>query len=140
MIPSAEQPEWKVFDYGPEGSSAIKKWYDDELSLGAQATFDALLKALRRVPDPSLWVGNRGHLKGKAATESVFELGFKADKRQYRIFCVTRPGRELILLLGCYHKQDNYKPAEAIATGTLRAKNVREGKAVICERKIDVSV
>ena len=140
VITSAEQPEWRVFDYGPEGSSAIQKWYDNELSLGAQTIFDAMLKALRYVPDPALWVGNRGHLKGKPAAEGVFELGFRADKRQYRVFCVTRPRRELVLLLGCYHKQDDYKPTEALATGTLRAKKVREGKAVVCERKIDTSI
>jgi phage-related protein len=76
-------------------------------------------------------------LQGRAKEERIWQLDFIADKRQYRLLGVFGEVRKkAILILGCYHKGDNYTPRDALETARKRAKALREGKAEAHERKI----
>jgi hypothetical protein len=77
------------------------------------------------------------YLQGKPKEESIWQLDFVADRRQYRVLGVFGQGRKkAVLILGCYHKGDLYTPREALETARKRAKTLREGKAELYERKI----
>jgi phage-related protein len=129
-------PLWVFLDYVENGCDLIEEWYQKELSEGAQITFDTLLKNQQKIELSLNWTGFK-YLKGKPKEERIWQLDFIADKRQYRllgIFGETR--KNAILILGCYHKGDNYTPRDALETARKRAKALREGRGWTIERKI----
>ena len=134
LFPSS--PFWSFFDYVANGHNLIEEWYLNDLSEEAQFTFDALLKNQRKVESVLNWAGFK-YLKGKPKEERIWQLDFIADRRQYRLLGVFGVGRKnAVLILGCYHKGDNYTPRDALEMARKRAKAIREGKAELHERKI----
>lgn len=128
-------PLWRFFDFVADGRNLIEEWYR-ELSEEGKFTFDAILKNHQKIDSQLNWVGFK-YLKGKPQEEHIWQLDFIADKRQYRLLGVFGQGRKnAVLILGCYHKGDNYTPREALETARKRAKALREGKAQISERPI----
>jgi len=124
-------------DYVSDGRNVIQDWFDD-LSEEAQFNFDTLLKNHRKIESTLNWTGFK-FLRGKLTEERIWQLDFLADKRQYRLLGVFGEGRKkAILILGCYHKGDNYTPQNALDTARRRAKTLREGKAQTIERAIKV--
>ena len=124
---------WTILDFVEGERDVIDDWYAD-LSEAAQFTFNSLLKNHRKIDSILNWTGFK-FLKGKPKEERVWQLDFIADKRQYRLLGVFGDGRKrAVLLLGCYHKGDNYTPQDALETARKRAKAVREGKARVRER------
>jgi phage-related protein len=118
------------------GQNLIEEWYQKELSEDAQFILDALLKNLQKIDSSLNWNGFK-YLQGKPKEERIWQLDFIADKRQYRllgIFGVER--KRAVLILGCYHKGDNYTPRDALETARKRARALREGRAETHERKI----
>jgi phage-related protein len=129
-------PRWSFFDYGEDGCNLIEEWYQKDLTEEAQLTFDTLLKNQQKVESILHWTGFK-YLKGKPKEERIWQLDFIADKRQYRLLGVFGEIRKhAVLILGCYHKGDNYTPRDALETARKRAKALREGRAEIYERKI----
>ena len=127
---------WSFFDYVADGRNLIDEWYQKELSEEAQFTFDALLKNQQKVDSILNWTGFK-YLKGKPKEERIWQLDFIADKRQYRLLGVFGERRKnAVLILGCYHKGDNYTPKDALEMARKRAKALREGKAQTHERQI----
>lgn len=127
---------WSFFDYVADGRNSIEEWYQGELSEEAQMTFDTLLKNQQKIESVLNWTGFK-YLKGKPKEERIWQLDFIADKRQYRLLGVFGVGRKnAVLILGCYHKGDNYTPRDALETARKRAKALREGRAETNERKI----
>jgi len=122
-----------VYHYG---ANPIEDWYANQLSEGAQNTFDSLLKDLHKTENHLHWGGFRGFLKGIAKKHHIWEVGFKADGRQYRIFGKFAGRKQVVLLIGCYHKQGVYTPADSIETAATRAQLLSEGKAKINARPI----
>jgi phage-related protein len=119
-----------------DGRNLIDEWYQKELSEEAQFTFDALLKNQQKVDSILNWTGFK-YLKGKPKEERIWQLDFIADKRQYRLLGVFGERRKnAVLILGCYHKGDNYTPKDALEMARKRAKALREGKAQTHERQI----
>jgi hypothetical protein len=134
---SLQQAKWTFYDYVQDKKNPIQVWYKD-LSLAARLQFDAVLKDCSKTERAQDWVCFRHYLQGAAKAERVWELGFVADRRQYRIFGVFGDERKhAVLLVGCYHKGSNYTPSNAIETACKRAKGFREGKGGRCERKIN---
>ena len=119
-----------------DGKNLIENWYLEELSDEGRFTFDAVLRNHQKVESHLDWIGFK-YLKGKLKEERVWQLDFISDKRQYRILGVFGQGRKnAVLILGCYHKGDNYTPRDALEMARKRAKALREGKATVNERKI----
>jgi phage-related protein len=132
-----QQAKWTFYDYVPDKKNPIQAWHMG-LSLDARLQFDAVLKDCSKTEKPQDWGGFKHYLQGGAKAERVWELGFMADKRQYRILGIFGDERKhAILLIGCYHKGSNYTPSNAIETARKRAKGFREGKGGLCERKIE---
>ncbi|HEY3130958.1 MAG TPA: hypothetical protein VGL91_16000 [Acidobacteriota bacterium] len=105
----------------------------------AQLQFDSLLKANRKTSNHLEWIGFKGFLKGELKQERIWELQFYADKRQYRVLGIFGAVRkQVVLLIGCYHKGRIYKPSNALTTASQRAKSVRQGYATIEERQITI--
>jgi len=125
---------WSFFDYVDGGVNRIQEWYET-LSEEAQDRFQALLKNTRKIQNHLDWGGFK-YLKGIAKVERIWQLDFIADKRQYRLLGIFQPGRQAVLILGCYHKGENYTPRDAIETACRRAKALREGRASTDERTI----
>lgn len=122
-------------DFVQGGKNLIEDWYL-ELSEEARFTFDAVLKNHQKIDSITDWTGFK-FLKGKLHEEKIWQLDFIADKRQYRILGVFGQGpKKAALVLGCYHKGDNYTPRDALETARKRAKALREGKAELRERTV----
>lgn len=136
MIFFPSPPLWSFFDYVMEGHNLIEEWYQEELSEEAQFNFDAVLKNQQKVESVLNWTGFK-YLKGKPKEERIWQLDFIADKRQYRLLGVFGERRKnAVLILGCYHKGDNYTPKDALEMARKRARALREGRAKTSERKI----
>ncbi len=114
----------------------MEDWYRS-LSEEASDEFDALLKANRKIESHLQWLGFRKFLKGKLKPERIWELGFHAGKRAYRIFGKFGESRkQAILLVGCYHKGGVYTPTDALDQAVTRSRMLAERKAVICARQV----
>jgi hypothetical protein len=139
VIPFPEDGVWTFWDFvSLDGSNPIDDWYQS-LSEEAMSSFDALLKANQKIKLQIHWLGFKGFLKGaKLQDERIWELQFSADKRQYRVLGKFGDVRkQVILLVGCYHKGNVYTPPDALDLAPKRAKALREGKARIYERKVN---
>lgn len=133
---SLQQAKWTFYDYVQDKRNPVDAWYTG-LSLPARLQFNAVLKDCSKTENHQSWIGFRSYLQGAAKTERVWELGFKADNRQYRIFGIFGDERKsAILLVGCYHKGRVYTPPDAIETARKRAKAFKEGKGEAREREI----
>ncbi len=98
--------------------------------------FDTDLKNRAKIKSHLEWGGFETWRHGEAKELGIWELKFSADNKQYRVFGVFRPGRQAVLLIGCYHKQRRYTPANALDTACRCAKALRDGRASTRERKI----
>jgi hypothetical protein len=126
---------WSFFDYMDGGVNRVEEWYQ-QLTPEGKDTFDTLLKNTRKIESHLQWGGFK-YLKGKPKEERIWQLDFRADKRQYRLLGVFGSVRkQAVLILGCYHKGDVYKPKEALDTACKRAKALRERRATTNERKV----
>jgi len=121
------------------GNRPLEDWYVDKLSEEGKFLFDSLLKTNHKTKDPRGWQGFRGFLKGKAEHYRIWELGFKADGREYRVFGIFRKNvrRQAILLGGCYHKMGIYMPPKAIKSACDLVKEIEAGRVEFYERKIE---
>jgi hypothetical protein len=129
-------PLWTFFDFVANGQNLVEEWYQKELSEEGKFAFDALLKNHQKIESCLNWVGFK-YLQGKLKEEGIWQLDFRADNRQYRLLGAFGNLRKTaVLILGCYHKGDNYTPRDALGTAVKRAKAWREGRATISERKI----
>lgn len=135
VIPFPLPLYWSFFDLVEGGANRIEDWYQNELSQEGRDSFEALLKNTRKIQNHLQWGGFK-YLKGEARDDRVWQLDFRADKRQYRLLGVFESQRRVVLLLGCYHKGSVYTPQEAIGTACKRAKALREGRATTYERKV----
>lgn len=132
---------WTFWDFQFSGhSNPIEDWYR-ELSEEASAQFRTLLKVNAKTESHLQWLGFKRFLRGKLKRERIWELEFRADKRQYRVLGKFGTGRkQAIILMGCYHKQGVYTPADAMEQAYKRARMLAERQAVICERRVDNSI
>jgi hypothetical protein len=139
MILSPLPTQWTFWDYFVETNNPIEAWHQS-LSYDARYLFDNILKDISKTEIPIQWGGWRGFLQGQLKSERIWELGFRADKRQYRIFGkFGNQNKQVVLLMGCYHKGRNYTPTAALDTAYKRAVELREGKASLHERKINAN-
>lgn len=131
-------PWWFCVITYPNGSNPVDRWAIDDLSDAARFALNDALKDARKIDEMTDWLCYKRRMKGKLAKYKVWELRFQCgDKREYRLFGVTGNERkQAIFLMGCYHKGGVYTPADALNTTLRRAKDLKEKKAAIYERKI----
>jgi len=129
-------PRWAFFDFVDGGGNPVQEWYQHELSQEGKDGFDALLKNTHKIANHLEWGGFK-FLKGVAREERIWQLDFRADRKQYRVLGICGAIRmQAVVLLGCYHKGDVYTPRDSIATACKRAKALREKRGITRERKI----
>jgi len=140
VIPYRVPSYWSFLDYVEGGTNRIEDWYL-QLSHEGKDTFDALLKNTSKIESHLQWGGFK-YLKGKPKEERIWQLDFRADRRQYRLLGIfgTNSRKQAVLVLGCYHKGDVYMPKEALDTAVRRVKALRGGRAVTCVRKINENI
>ena len=128
---------WTFYDFVyPNGTNPVEDWYQG-LSEGTQQMVDTLLKDSHKTELSINWIGFKRFLKGKYKKKRIWELAFRADKRQYRILGVFgKESKQAILLVGCYHKQQVYTPTDALDLAFKRSKALSKGEAKLHERKI----
>lgn len=137
--PSGPWSFWD-FKYAGDASSPIEDWYQNVLSDDGKQHFDGLLKDVSKIADPIHWP-IRSYLKAKYKDARIWELGFRADGRQYRILGVFGSVRkQAILLCGCYHKGKVYTPPDALDSAYRRSKELAEGRARPCVREIKYDI
>jgi hypothetical protein len=120
----------RFLDYlSPAGNNLIAEWYC-EVSVEARAMFDALLEILSkkaewRMPEFKRLDGGLG------------EIRWQCDKTQHRVIgCRWKAPNGYLLLVGCTHKQQVYKPPDAIALADKRRRGLHfEKKGGINEHK-----
>lgn len=130
---------WTFYDYVEGGQNPIENWYRNDLLDNGRFGFDAALKNAAKTKSELQWGGFK-YLQGDQKKEKVWQLDFFADGRQYRMLGVFRPGRQAVLLIGCYHKGKIYTPQNALDGAIKRAKSLREGQATTRERKIKLDL
>ncbi len=123
------------------GNRPLEDWYENTLSEEGQFVLDSLLKTNHKTKNHQEWQGLRGFLKGRAAEYKIWELGFKADGRQYRVFGIFgKVRKQAILLGGCYHKMGIYMPRKAIKSACQMVKEIEAGMVDFHERKIETNI
>ncbi len=135
LFPLAVQDQWTFWDFQySKDSNPIEDWCES-LSEEASSAFDTLLRVLRTTDSHLQWLGFKGFLRGKLKQERIWELEFRANKRQYRVLGKFGQIRKrAVILVGCYHKGRVYTPADALGQAYKRAKLLAEGRVMICER------
>lgn len=99
--------------------------------------FHSTLKEARKRQNHLEWLSFKRFLKGKYEQESLWELQFKANRREYRLICRFDGAKRAVIFCGCYHKGSVYTPKEALDTALRRAKDLSLGKAGRRERTIN---
>ena len=143
VIDSEEPLHWTFVDCEVIGSGRrpLEDWYQTKLSEHGRFQLDSLLKTNHKTKNHLEWIGFRRFLKGRADAHKIWELGFVADGRQYRVFGIFgKVRRQAILLGGCYHKMGIYNPPNAIGSACKLAAEVREGRVIFHERKIRIDL
>jgi hypothetical protein len=122
----------------PTGTQPVDDWAINDLSDSARFALNDALKDAQKIDEMTDWLCYKRRMKGKLAKFKVFEIRFQCgDKREYRLLGV--PGKErkqVVFLMGCYHKGRTYSPADALNTTLKRAKDLKAGRVTIHERKI----
>lgn len=140
VIQLALPGSWTFWDFVyANGTNPIENWYRDDLSEEAQMFFEKALKDCQKIERPQDWAPFKKYLSGKQSEDKIWELQFYSDKRHYRILGVFGPLRkQATLLIGCYHKGENYTPWDALETASKRARLLERKEANRCERKIQI--
>lgn len=136
---SSDIQKWRFWDYAiTKGNNLFNEWYEDDLSDEGRYQLDALLKNCSKIERLEHWLGFKRFLVGKYSDQRIWELKFRADKREYRILGVFHASerKQVVLLLGCYHKDKVYTPRSALDTAHKRAKRYKENGATLYERTI----
>ena len=133
LFPSTEK--WTFLDYVDcEEENVIEKWLESQSSQ-AKYAFNKLLKQNAKVRNHLEWGGYRHKLKGKEYRK-IFELEFSSDGRANRIMCVFDGVKRVVLLCGCYHKDKNWTPSNALELTLKRSLRVENGTAKFAIRTI----
>ena len=141
VIPFPQSNFWTFFDWVEgEGSNPIESWLEAE-SDEVRMVFNSTLKEARKRQNHLEWLSFKRFLKGKRFEEErLWELQFRADRREFRIICRFDGRLRAVIFCGCYHKGSVYTPKNALETAWRRAKSLSQGKAGRRERKIQTDL
>lgn len=123
------EPIWTIRCYKSESDrNQIKEWYDEQ-SAAVQAAFDSALSYLEN-QERTAWVRPKcSALKGDAC-KGLFEIRFKADKKQIRPLGYFGPSENEFTILFCaIEKGDQFVPKDACKTASKRRASVELDKS-----------
>ena len=138
-LPKAEPTLWRWYgiEY-PSRYRPVDVWYRDELSDEAKFAVRDALKDAQKIDNPRNWVCFKRFMQGDLKKHKVWELQFDCgDNIPYRLLGVFGDERkQAIFIIGCYHKGSTYTPTGALKTAYERARDVKEKRVALYERKI----
>lgn len=127
-------PVWKFFDFGYMGSgAAIENWYQGQEE-ETQDMFDETVEGCRNVQNHLDWPHFK-HLHGKSQQHGIWEIGFRSERREYRILGIFDGAKRAVLLGACFHKQKVYMPPGTIDEACHKVSVFRRGEGQLHERK-----
>lgn len=137
VIPFPQSGFWTFYDWvDGDGSNPIEKWLEGE-SDEVRMTFNSALKEARKRRNHLEWTCFKRFLKGRNyEKERLWELQFRADRKEFRLIGRFDGQMKAIVFCGCYHKGSVYTPKEALDTAWRRAKALSQGKASRHERTV----
>lgn len=131
---------WQYWDYGTSSVNLIAGWYAG-LSLEAKDKLASLLKTNAKIENPREWLGGFKFMKGALRSEKIWQLSTQDAGGQVRLLGIFGTKRkQAILLMGCFHKDSVYTPADALESAVTRARNFRNGMVKIYERQIRTDI
>lgn len=125
MIRSDKLTPWEFWDWGAFGTNPIRAWYEN-LSEEAQDKFDNILKDNSKIDSCRSWSAFK-FMQGNLSAHGIWQFSFYENKVQHRVLGIFGKGKKAIILMGCTHKEDVYKPRNALKTAVDRAKTIRDG-------------
>ena len=136
VIPFPQSGFWTFYDWvDGDGSNPIEKWLHGE-SDEVRWKFNSILKESRKRKNPQEWLCFKRFLKGKYEQERLWELEFRADRKEFRLLGRFDGQMKSVFFCGCYHKGSVYTPKNALDTAFGRAKALSKGRANRRERTI----
>lgn len=120
-------------DYmSPQGRNVIADW-PARLLRQEQSDFMALIQILaktRQWKDPAF-----KYLKSQY--QGMGEIRFTSERKEHRVIGFVWPSpQQFTMLIGCFHKQQVYTPANALDTALQRKRFLEQGKGSVRERRI----
>jgi hypothetical protein len=98
------------------GNNKIREWYEG-LSVRERADVDELLTRVRQIPLPKWSMPLYKPLIG------LGELRWSSEKKQHRLLGFPKDGT-WYAVIGCFHKDQRYYPANALETAKDRKKQI----------------
>jgi hypothetical protein len=136
VIPFRQPNTWRFYDWvDATGSNPISDWLAGE-SDAVRFMFDSVLKDAMKRRNHLEWPCFRHKMNKELGVEGVCELGFKADGRQYRLLVKFDGVLRMVILCGCYHKENRWTPEGALKSALVRARTLTRKEAKLHERKI----
>lgn len=137
VIPFPQPETWTFYDWvDRHGANPIDDWLEGE-SDEVRMVFNSTLKEAQKRKNHLEWLCFKRFIKGKKFEEErIWELQFRANRREYRLLGRFDGQMRAIVFCGCYHKGSVYTPKDALETALRRAKELAAGKADRRERKI----
>ncbi len=126
--------KWRLFQYvSATGRRAIDDWRRKLPIGGPRADLDAFLKLMAKsekweYPDIDSLKGDR--YKG------LTELRWKSGGVQHRILGYATNAYNYLMLVGCTHKGQVYKPPDAMETARRRRDEIERMEATIVEYQL----
>jgi hypothetical protein len=124
---------WQFMDYiSPQGRNLIADWYA-RLLRQEQSDFMVLIRILANTRQ---WPRGAYRPLGKQYS-GLGELRFTSERKEHRVIgCFGPAAGQFTMLVGCFHKQRVYTPANALDTAIQRRRFLERGEGSVRERKI----
>jgi len=106
----------------PAQRNKIEDWYKD-ISVQEKADADEFIKNMRKTLEWKM-PNYRPALKGYA---KLGELRWNSSNKKHRLIGFFKDGK-FIAVMGCYHKQNIYVPADALDEADRRRKRIIGGE------------
>jgi hypothetical protein len=130
VIVSMPEPQtWTFMSFVTDAGRDVTEVWDTDQTDEAFLGFQSMVRNSRKIADHLTWPAWRHVMNKEAGKAGVIELGFTEDGKPYRFLCIFKGRKCIVVLCIAYHKGKVWKPHDAVAIATKRAKIVTAGKA-----------
>lgn len=125
--------DWQFMDYiSPQGGNMIADWHA-RLLKQEQSDFITLVRILARTQQ---WKGPAFRRLG-GEHQGMGEIRFTSERKAHLVIGFVWPSpQQFTMLIGCFHKQRVYTPANALDTALQRKRFLERGEGSTRERGI----
>jgi hypothetical protein len=125
---------WTFMDFvASNGTNHVRKWYRKELTIQQESDLDELIRILGKMEawsrDDFKWLS--GNLQG------LGEVRLKNKPPIRLIGCKGRHDREIVFLIGCFHKDNRYEPPNALDTALSRKRDFEQNRGSLVDHDSD---